>query len=220
MNSKFHIEEPLLLLSNSPTKPLNHIEKLVDAIYPYSQEFLLLKNEALRYTYNNKRVCYILLEGTATLHRRGDGLILNTEIAPFILGVSSLQTQRDHLYIRVSADARISHIPLERLGLVIAKEELWENLCHLIIYTASRVYEHCMMISQLSSYDIIRLQLLELMHEPERQRLNITAANYILNRTYLSRSGIMRILAKLRDENYITLDRGVLISIDHLPLKY
>ncbi|WP_190324619.1 helix-turn-helix domain-containing protein, partial [Enterobacter ludwigii] len=36
----------------------------------------------------------------------------------------------------------------------------------------------------------------------------------------LSRSGIMRILAELRTGKYITMDRGVLIEVNHLPRKY
>jgi hypothetical protein len=82
---------------------------------------------------------------------------------------------------------------------------------NLLIYTASRVYEHCAQISQMSAYDIIRFQLVELMQEPEAIRLNMTAAAYIKSRTYLSRSGIMRILAELRTGKYITMERGVLM---------
>ncbi|HDR2347354.1 helix-turn-helix domain-containing protein, partial [Enterobacter kobei] len=51
-------------------------------------------------------------------------------------------------------------------------------------------------------------------------RLNTTAAAYIKSRTYLSRSGIMRILSELRTGKYITMERGVLLDIHHLPRKY
>ncbi len=72
----------------------------------------------------------------------------------------------------------------------------------------------------MSSYEIIRFQLQELMNESERIRTSITAANYIKSRTYLSRSGIMRIIAELREAGYIELNRGILVAIKHLPLKY
>ena len=65
-----------------------------------------------------------------------------------------------------------------------------------------------------------RKRLVELMQEPEAIRQNITAAAYIKSRTYLSRSGIMRILAELRTGKYITMERGVLVEIHHLPRKY
>lgn len=219
MKSKILLENTSLVLPVTSAKPMEYIQKLIENIEPYAETFIPAKGEALRYMYNNKRVCYLLLEGGASLHRRGDGMILNSEKAPFLLGVSNLQTQHPHLYIRAMENVRMSRIPLERLSLVIEKENLWESLCHLIIYTASRIYEHCTMISQLSSYEIIRIQLLELMQEPERMRMNITASNYIQDRTYLSRSGIMRILSELRDSECIILKRGVLLSINDLPLR-
>lgn len=147
-------------------------------------------------------------------------MVLNSEQATFIMGISNQFSQTENLYVRVNENAVMSRLPLERFNLLIESFGLWESLCKLVIYTASRVYEHCTLISQMSSYEIIRFQLLELMNESERIRSNITAANYIQSRTYLSRSGIMRILADLRDAGCVELKRGILISINHLPLKY
>lgn len=153
------------------------------------------------------------------LHRRGDGIVLNSESAPFILGVSS-QFSSEHLYVRALETSELAGVSLERFNSVIAQHNLWEPFSHLLIYTASRVYEHCSRISQMSAYDIIRFQLVELMQEPEAIRLNTTAAAYIQSRTWLSRSGIMRILAELRTGKYITMERGVLLDVHHLPRKY
>lgn len=147
-------------------------------------------------------------------------MVLNSERATFIMGVSNQFAQSENLYLRITEDAQMSCLPLERFNLLIESFELWESLCKLLIYTASRVYEHCTLISQMSSYEIIRFQLQELMKESDRIRASITAANYIKSRTYLSRSGIMRILADLRDAGCIELNRGILVSIKNLPLRY
>lgn len=147
-------------------------------------------------------------------------MILNSERAKFILGISNQFSQSENLYIRVTENGLISQLPLERFNLLIERNELWESMCKLLIYTSSRVYEHCTLISQMSSYEIIRFQLQELMYEPDLIREKITAANYIKERTYLSRSGIMRILAVLREAGYIEIYRGVLVAINQLPLKY
>ena len=147
-------------------------------------------------------------------------MVLNSEQGRFILGVSNQFSQSENLYLRINENSLMSRLPLERFNLLIERFVLWESLCKLLIYTASRVYEHSTLISQLSSYEIIRFQLHELILESERIRNSITAANYIKNRTYLSRSGIMRIIAGLRDGGYIELNRGILVAINHLPLKY
>ncbi|MCK6736687.1 winged helix-turn-helix transcriptional regulator [Enterobacter bugandensis] len=200
-------------------KPLRHIERLIDNVLPGAEKIILSKSEVVQYYRNDERQCFMLLHGSVALHRRGDGIVLNSESAPFILGVSS-QFSSEHLYVRALETSELASVPLETFNNVVAQHDLWEHFSKLLIYTASRVYEHCAQISQMSAYDIIRFQLVELMQEPEAIRQNITAAAYIKSRTYLSRSGIMRILAELRTGKYITMDRGVLIEVNHLPRKY
>ena len=147
-------------------------------------------------------------------------MVITSESAPFILGVSNQLSKNEQLYVRVLDEVKAVRLPLERFNLLVEKENLWENVAHLLIYTASRVYEHCTLMSQMSSYGIIRYQLSELMNEPASIRLTTTAANYIGSRTYLSRSGIMRILSDLRRAGYITIERGILLSMGCLPDRY
>lgn len=220
MNTKIATGGSSCITSTQAVKPVTDIEKIIEQISPFSQIFKANKGEILRYYSGNKRTCYLLHEGSVTLNRRGDGMVLNSEKASFILGVSNQFTQSENLYLRVNENALMSRLPLERFNLLIESFGLWESLCKLLVYTASRVYEHCTLISQMSSYEIIRFQLQELMNESERIRSSITAANYIKSRTYLSRSGIMRILAELREADCIELNRGTLVAIKNLPLKY
>ncbi|WP_421512498.1 helix-turn-helix domain-containing protein (plasmid) [Enterobacter sp. JS8-1] len=220
MNTRFSAEEMYEITSSQKFKPTADIQKIIEQASPFGTSFNASKGEILRYLYAGKRICYMLHEGSVTLNRRGDGMVLNTEQAVFILGVSNQFFNTENLYIRVNENATMSRMPLERFNLLIESFGLWESLCKLLIYTASRVYEHCTFISQMSSYEIIRYQLQELMKESDRIRNNITAANYIKSRTYLSRSGIMRILAELREAGYVVLNRGVLVDIKHLPLRF
>lgn len=220
MNTKIITGANPGIISALGTKPVADIDKIIEQISPFATSFRAKKGEISRYYSGNKRTCYLLHQGSVTLNRRGDGMVLNSEQATFILGVSNQFSQSENLYIRVNENALMSRLPLERFNLLIESFALWESLCKLLVYTASRVYEHCTLISQMSSYEIIRFHLQELMNESERIRTSITAANYIKSRTYLSRSGIMRIIAELREAGYIELNRGILVAINHLPLKY
>lgn len=220
MNTKMTTDVSPGVISAKLVKPVADIDKMIEHITPFAKTFQANKGEILRYYSGSKRTCYLLHQGSVTLNRRGDGMVLNSEQSSFILGVSNQFFQSENLYLRVNENALLSSLPLERFNLLIGSFSLWESLCKLLIYTTSRVYEHCTLISQMSSYEIIRFQLLELMNESDRIRTSITAANYIKSRTYLSRSGIMRIIASLREAGYIELNRGILIAIKHLPLKY
>lgn len=220
MNTKIAITTLPLAPTAQALKPEVEINKMIEHITPFATSFKSVRGEILRFHSGTKRTCYLLHQGGVTLNRRGDGMILNSENATFILGVSNQFSLSENLYIRVTESATISKLPLERFNLLIEQNSLWESMCKLLTYTVSRVYGHCALISQMSSYEIIRFQLQELMFEPPHIRSSITAANYIKGRTYLSRSGIMRILADLRDAGYIKLNRGVLVEIVHLPPKY
>lgn len=200
-------------------KPLDEIKKIIEALTPFSDSIDVSKGEILRYSVQGKKVCYILHSGSITLNRRGDGIIINSEQAPFIFGMSNQLMQTDNLYLRVMENSRISRISIERFTLVVESFELWKSICKTMIYCASRVYDHCARIAQMSSNELIEFQLEELMNESERIRNSITAANYITSRTYLSRSNVMRILAELRDSGRITLRRGILVSINVLATE-
>ncbi len=200
-------------------KPFRHIEALIKHVLPAAERVVIGRGDVVHYYKDDIRQCFLLLQGSVALHRRGDGIVLNSESAPFILGVSS-QFSSEHLYVRALETSEIARVPLDYFNHIVAQLDLWEHFSKLLIYTASRVYEHCAQISQMSAYDIIRFQLVELMQEPDAIRQKITAAAYIKSRTYLSRSGIMRILAELRTGKYITMERGILLDINHLPRKY
>lgn len=182
-----------------PFKPFEEISDIIQKVSPFAEPFIASRGEMLRY-YNvaSKHQCYLLHSGSITLNRRGDGMVLNSENAPFVMGVSNQYSVNGNLYVKVVENSQLSRMSVERFNLLIESYNLWKSLSYLLIYNASRVYAHCSMISQMSSYDLIRFQLQELMDEPETLRLNTTAANYIMNRTYLSRSGVMRILSLLR----------------------
>jgi hypothetical protein len=82
------------------------------------------------------------------------------------------------------------------------------------------MFDHCTKISALSSYEIICYQLYELMDETEEVRNNVSIVSYILSRTFLSRSSIMKILAQLKTGNYIETEKGLLRAINNIPSKY
>ena len=67
---------------------------------------------------------------------------------------------------------------------------------------------------------MIRQQLLNLIEEDERYRAAVTAELYIREKTHLSRSGVMRILADLKTGGFIEMEEGRLIKIHKLPARY
>lgn len=201
-------------------KPLIEIDLLITRLQTNSNKFETNGRQKINYMLNGERNIFLLHEGSVALYRRNDGMILNSESAPFIFGISNQQTNPDYLFMRSQEPSKISCLTLSAANAILTEHELWESMVKVLIYTASRIYDHFTQLSQLSSYDIIRQQLLELMNETTKIRTSVTAANYIQDRTFLSRSGTMKILSELKSGGFIDIKRGMLVDIHHLPLKY
>ncbi|OAT31834.1 hypothetical protein M975_1724 [Buttiauxella brennerae ATCC 51605] len=201
-------------------KPNSHIQNLINCFLPYANTFETNNKQIFNYGNQDENTIIILLEGSISLYRKHDNMILNSESAPFIFGMGQQSTSPEYLFLRTQEPCLVATLSLTEAHRLIDDNELWESLAKLLIYTIARVYAHCAKISQLSAYEIIRFQLLELMNESPEIRSKTTAANYIISRTFLSRSGTMRILAELRAGNYISIEKGILHNVNHLPLKY
>lgn len=88
------------------------------------------------------------------------------------------------------------------------------------MFMYNRLYNAVMPQGAPTAYEMIRQQLLRLMEEDESYRSAVTAERYIRDKTQLSRSGVMRILADLKTGGFIEMEEGRLITINKLPAKY
>lgn len=201
-------------------KPLAEIDLLLRHLTPHANKVATKDRQSLNYIAGGQHHCFLLHKGSVTLYRNIDGMVLNSESAPYIFGISTQLLESDYLYIRTQASSEISVISIAEANQIIAREDLWQSLSTLLIYTATRVYDHCTKISSLSSYEIICYQLYELMNETEEVRNSVSIVSYIKSRTFLSRSSIMKILAQLKTGDYIVTEKGLLKAINNIPSRY
>ena len=215
-NSKSQLQDDIL---RKVVKPTKDIEKLIEVIASGRKVCTVNKKRNINLTQNGERQCLILLSGSVALNRISDGMILNAECAPFIFGSSAQLSYMRHLYVKAKETSNLLLLPQRIFHEEIAKNNLWQSLAMLQDYSSAKVYAHCLTVSQLSAYEIIRSHLIELLNEPDEIKSKITASNYIMDHSFLSRSGIMRILSKLKSDGYIHLSRGILTDIIELPEK-
>ncbi|MCF8581538.1 helix-turn-helix domain-containing protein [Enterobacter ludwigii] len=208
------------LYNHKECKPDNHIQNIINALEPSAIKPAVLKSAPLNFSGSHQRLCTLLHKGHVDLCRQSDGLVLNTERAPFIFGLANLSITESRLILVPSPDTVISVIPLEKAFEITTQKNLWESVAHLLVYISNRIYEHCTRMSQINSYETVRTLLHELLEEPEEIRNSVSALHYIRSRSFLSRSGIMKILSELRMGAYIHLSAGKLMSINSLPKKF
>lgn len=194
-------------------KPVLHYHIIMDAILPLARVIDCPKNKKLNLMYSGQDVCYFLFEGYGAFCRVTDGLLLSNIRAPHIFGLNSvILPYTEKYYIRAERECVIMMANTDVVKKVIEDNNLWESLAIILAYQS---YEFSNIINRLtgrSSYELICNQIIALMDEPEDIRLHIAPAQYIMDKTLLSRSYVMKVLARLKDSQKITIENKTLIS--------
>lgn len=202
-------------------KPTDDIKKLIDTLIPFAKVRELLANKKI--SHNNKRNgdVYLILEGSVDVHRVHDSMVMATAKAPIILGLTN-QTiaDSDEYFFSTKTRAVFGIISMNTFKEVVENAGLWGSYTAYLTFVIKYMSVHSSEITALSAYEIIRNQLINLEDESDDFRLNVNAAQYIKERTLLSRSGVMHVLSQLKKGGYIIIDNGVLIKIVKLPQKY
>ncbi|MCI1897067.1 MAG: helix-turn-helix domain-containing protein [Enterobacter sp.] len=193
---------------------------LVDYLKRDAEVKHILPRRRLSMQVGDERFCYLILKGRVTFHRRSDDLAMVTITAPSLAGIGNLQQMQMDGYIKALVACDIAILKMATVYDIISTNQLWEPLAKHMMAIAGKSFMSGEQLSAPSAYDIVRAQLNELFSEASVVRNNITAERYIREKTHLSRSGVMRILAGLKAGGYIELQRGVLINIVKLPEKY
>ena len=198
-------------------KPIQHHHIIMDAILPFVKVIDCHKNKKLNLVYSGQDVCYFLFEGYGAFCRNSDGLMLSNIRAPHIAGLNNvILPYGEEYYIRPEKECVVMMASTDKVKDVIADNNLWQSLAIILAYQS---YEFSGMINRLtgrSSYELICNQILALMDEPEDIRLSITPAQYIMNKTLLSRSYVMKILARLKSSQKIIIENKTLLCASTL----
>ena len=194
--------------------------ELISHLQPYCTVQNVERGQRFDFQQSGQGICYLILEGSVAVYRSGDDLLLAIANAPAVFGLANLTDIYFDDYLKTVKPCKIGILTASETSEIIARDALWDLLSRHMMYVYNRLYHHIMPIGTPNAYEMIRHQLLELMSEDEAFRHSITAERYIRDKTRLSRSGVMRILADLKAGGYVEMEDGRLIGIHKLPAKY
>jgi len=138
-----------------------------------------------------------------------------------ILGLSNqIISDAENFFFTTETVTTFSVISSLEATKFIESECIWEQASVFLAYTMWHLAEINTKLTELTPYKMTRNQLINLMNEPEEIRCNITAVQYIQEYTKLSLSGIMRMSVHLKAGDYMKLEKGCLINIGNIPLKF
>lgn len=206
--------------TEKPHRGSPYAQELITHLQPWSTIRNTGRGEHLELMINGRGICYLILEGTVAIYRRSDNLMLSTAKSPAVFGVANLNDLFFDDYLKTVSPCTIGTLSTEQLNTIIQEKALWGLLSNHLMFMYSRLYNTIMTKGAPTAYEMIRQQLFLLMNEDDTYRLGITAERYIRDKTQLSRSGVMRILADLKTGGFIEIEEGRLIRINKLPARY
>lgn len=197
-----------------------YAQELISYLLPECTTRRTARGERLDLQVNGQGMCYLILEGTVAIYRRSDDMMLSTARCPALFGLANLTDIYFNDYLKTVTPCLIGTLTTERVNEIIKEKALWGLLSKQLMFVYNRLYNNVMPQGAPTAYEMIRQQLIKLMDEDASYRESVTAERYIREKTQLSRSGVMRILADLKTGGFIEIEDGRLIKINKLPARY
>ncbi|WP_140919820.1 helix-turn-helix domain-containing protein [Limnobaculum xujianqingii] len=162
----------------------------------------------------------IFYQGEAELRRKSDDLLLFSSENRQLIGLPMSETFQRFCYLRTNSVCDIELVERNAFYQAVEKEHCWLDVIAVLSYYHAVFLWRDSYAHTKSSYLVVRHLLFQLNQLPEEKRYSINIAEFIQERTNLSRSYIMKVLSDLKTGGYITLKKGRLIKLNHLPAKY
>lgn len=206
------------------------IEKPVESIHRLMTAFVSISNpyphhgrncEARFKDKHAEFEVYLVTKGRVDIWREADNRLVETAFAPSILGLQGSAYRSQHYHLKFHTGAEVSTIPLQAAMVIIEQQSLWRDVFYYQGYLNDRQLHHESMLINSSTYETVCLFLKELSQYSDSERAKLSVADYILQRSNLARSGVMKVLADLRFGGYIDIQHGKLIKIlNSFPRNY
>ncbi|CAI1838392.1 putative DNA-binding transcriptional regulator [Serratia quinivorans] len=204
-------------------KPEGIFKHLCKMLAKGGTPFYLDKGEKLpknRTQLSDVKCVFFIENGDFTLTRREDMLLFATDTAPFIFGLTELFHYPSYFELIADSPCSGNLVLVETLHEKISMAGLWPEVAQVMTYFVQQLTLRDRQLVAVDSYTMVRHKLAELMSLPEEVRQSINVQQFIHQRTGLSRSGVLKILAELQLGEYINIHKGRLISIRTLPVNY
>ncbi len=200
---------------HSMLNPREHIQLLIDNLSQQENIFTKRKNQIVTMDGFTERNILIFHQGVISGCRPSDDRLLVNFSAPRIFGIN-LYFDTTLLYFRACTDIRYEFLPFVEAEKIINEKNLWQGVSVNHMMTIANMLKYVNNMAGVSSYAQVINCLYQLQAEPEIIRLRRTAADYIVDKSGLSRSTVMKMLAQFKSEGKVMLSKGLLMDVKDL----
>lgn len=157
---------------------------------------------------------FLLVKGSIKIYGLSSDKEIWTLRAPNVIGfnellcgVRLLNMRRNHCEVWFVSESKMRHVLSEN-------RFLWENISYILAAQSLALFHRHYQKSKTSNLAIVMSYLLEIEKMPDDIKLRTNVASYICERVDISKSSVMEYLKGMRDNGSITMQRGVLVSIN------
>lgn len=206
-------------------RPNDVIFRIFEATKKFGKPFKLRARQRLRTSPSAKEQnVWFFSTGMFSVYREMDELQVLSSYASHasmsVYGlVEALQNEKV-FFLLTETDCEGVCVPIEAFMKQRDNSTLWFDVAMLMSYFIKVAYKRDQNLTGVSSYEMIKYQLLTLMTYPDDIRRKINVQSFISERTKISRSNIFRILNELQKGGFIDIERGRVISVGVLPEKF
>ncbi|MGL5389655.1 MAG: helix-turn-helix domain-containing protein [Serratia sp. (in: enterobacteria)] len=200
--------------------PITSIDEILTSIKSLTQVRQGRAGQRFYLDQSGQKMCFLLYSGTCIAKRTHDSLVLSTIRSPSIFGLQDIFRAKSDMHLLAMSDIEYGMVSLDEFFSYADDKSMWKNICYMLMLSATRFSDYQKETVGVSNYELICNLLLSLSLESFEIRATTTALEYIQERSLLSRSGIMKTLATLKEGGYITINKGLLITLNSLPKRF
>jgi Winged helix-turn-helix DNA binding len=207
---------------NVNAKPLSELSRLEQCLRSASTPFTSASQQKIpNGRYGDKPHTFVIQTGSIDIYRQSDELLIGIATAPFILGLNAgmLNTCQEYMMVAQTPCTGF-YLAAATTRQLIQQGSLWHEAFCWLSWINHILEKRDMQLVGNNSYAQIRAMLLNMVEWDDTLRLKIGVMNHIQRSTGISRSVVAEILAALRQDNYINMSRGKLVSINRLSTEY
>ncbi|MCS2153108.1 helix-turn-helix domain-containing protein [Scandinavium goeteborgense] len=193
----------------SLTPPSSAIGKITNALKNKEAIITVPAKKRLALSLQGKKYLYILLSGEISLLRKTDLLLLGSISEKYIFGLTGLFfSPKNETILRTDTACQMVKIEVKEAASIIAQCGLWYHVSEILSFHIKYMIHRDAMLVNKRTREVVIGYIEEIARMPDDERSKIKMLQYIQERSGISRSSIMNIIAEMRNDNVIHTRRG------------
>ncbi|WP_426448819.1 helix-turn-helix domain-containing protein [Siccibacter colletis] len=174
-----------------------------------------------RFTFSghNKQRCYLFRSGQISGFYKETRIQIDRINTPWIAGVAFPDQELLELMFVAETECEVATLTQDEVMALIQKTDSWQLYAGFLQVLSTKLLIHMSQVAAPDTFSMVCNQLLELINEPDAIRTSIKVEEYVRSRTQLSRSGVFKVLSRLKEVNAIVIEKGMLVAVNELPDK-